>query len=176
MKEIRPEKQAILAEIRGLIEASSYMVLVGYKGLTVEAITSLRGRMRTAGSRVTVVRNTFLTKIIGEMGWGGAESLVKGPVAIVTGSGDVAEVSKILKEFAAESKIMVIKGGTMGGTVLSVEDVNDIAGLPSRHVMLATLVGAIAAPLTSLVGVMSQKVSSLLYVLKAVEGKKNNES
>lgn len=173
MKEIRPEKQAILAELKGIIEASSYMVLVGYNGLTVEAISNLRGRMRSAGSRVTVVRNTFLDRIIGEMGWSGADSLVKGPIAIVTGTGDMAEVAKVLKDFATESKIMVIKGGTMDGTVLSADDVNDIAGLPSRHVMLAIVVGAIAAPLTSVVGVMNQKVSSLLYVLKALEGKKN---
>lgn len=176
MKEIRPEKQAILAEIKGLIEASSYMVLVGYNGLTVEAITNLRGKMRSAGSRVTVVRNTFLARIIGDMGWSGAESLVKGPVAIITGTGDIAEVSKVLKDFAAESKIMVIKGGTMGSTVLSIDDVNEIAGLPNRHVMLGTVVRAIAAPLSAVAGVMNQKVSSLLYVLKAVEGKKNNES
>jgi large subunit ribosomal protein L10 len=173
MKEIRPEKKAILAEIKGLIEESSYMILVGYKGLTVEGITDLRSRVRPSGSRVTVVRNTFLQRIIDDMGWDGAKALVEGPVAIITGSGDVAGVSKILQTFATETKIMVIKGGTMGGDVLTADEVNEIASLPSRDVMLAITVGAIAAPLTAVVGVMNQKVSSLLYVLKAVESKKN---
>jgi len=173
MKEIRPEKKAILAEIRSLIEGSNYMILVGYNGLTVEGITDLRKRVRPSGSRVTVVRNTFLERIIDDLGWAGAESLVKGPVAIITGTGDMAEVSKILKNFANDSKIMVIKGGTMEGSVLSAADVEEIAELPTRHVMLARTVGAIAAPLSAIVGVMNQKVCSLLYVLKAVESKKN---
>lgn len=173
MKEIRPEKKAILAEIRGLIESSSYMILVGYNGLTVEGITDLRKRIRPSGSRLTVVRNTFLERIIGEMGWNGAESLVTGQVAIITGSGDMADVSKILKGFASETKIMVIKGGTMDGDVLSADDVNEIASLPGRHVMLGRAVGAIAAPLSAVVGVMNQKVCSLLYVLKSIESKKN---
>ncbi len=173
MKEIRPEKQAILAEIRGLIEGSNYMILVGYKGLTVEGISDLRSRVRPSGSRVTVVKNKFLERVIGDMGWDGATALVDGPVAIITGTGDMASVSKIIKGFATESKIIVIKGGTMGGDVLSADDVNEIASLPPRDVMLARTVGAIAAPLTSVVGVMSQKVSSLLYILKAVESKKN---
>lgn len=173
MKEIRPEKKAILAEIRGLIEESSYMILVGYNGLTVEGITDLRSRIRRSGARATVVRNKFLERIIGDLGWSGAESLVEGPVAIITGTGDVAEISKTLKTFATETKIMVIKGGTMDGAVLSAEDVDEMASLPSREVMLAKAVGAIAAPISSIVGVMNQKVSSLLYVLKAVESKKN---
>lgn len=173
MKEIRPEKQAILAEIRSLIEGSNYMILVGYKGLTVEGITDLRSRVRPSGSRVTVVKNKSLERIISDMGWAGAAALLDGPVAVITGTGDVAAVSKIIKGFATDSKIMVIKGGTMGGTVLSAADIEEIAGLPSRDVMLARTVGAIAAPLTALVGVMNQKVCSLLYILKAVESKKN---
>lgn len=173
MKEIRPEKKAILAEIRGHVESSTYMILVGYKGLTVESITDLRNRVRPQGSRVTVVKNTLLERIIGDLGWGGAGQFIEGPVAIITGTGDVAEVSKILKNFATESKIMVIKGGAMESTVLSADDVNEIASLPSRQVMLARAVGAIAAPLTSLVSVMNQKVGSLVYILKAIETKKN---
>jgi large subunit ribosomal protein L10 len=173
MKEIRPEKRAILAEMRGLIEGSDYMILIGYMGLTVEAITDLRKRVRPSGSRVTVVRNKLLERVIGDMGWKGAEELVKGPVAIITGTGDVAEISKVLKAFAGESKIMFIKGGTMDGAVLSAQDVDAIASLPPRKVMLAKTVGAIAAPLSAIVGVMNQKVCSLLYVLKAVESKKN---
>ena len=119
MKEIRPEKKAILAEIRGLIESSSYMILVGYDGLTVEGLTDLRNRIRPSGSRLTVVRNTFLERIVGDLGWDGAESMIKGQVAIITGTDEMANVSKILKGFATETKIMVIKGGTMDGDVLS---------------------------------------------------------
>ena len=122
---------------------------------------------------MTVVRNTFLEKIVGDLGWDGATGLIEGPVAIITGTGDVAEVSKVLKTFATETKIMVIKGATMDGAVLSAEDVDEMASLPSRNVMLGKTVGAIAAPLSAIVGVMNQKVSSLLYVLKAVESKKN---
>jgi large subunit ribosomal protein L10 len=173
MKEIRPEKKAILAEIRGLIESSSYMILVGYNGLTVEGLTDLRNRIRPSGSRLTVVRNTFLERIIGDLGWDGAASMIKGQVAIITGTDEMANVSKILKGFATETKIMVIKGGTMDGDVLSADDVNEIASLPGRHVMLGMAVGAIAAPLSAVVGVMNQKVCSLLYVLKSIESKKN---
>jgi large subunit ribosomal protein L10 len=101
------------------------------------------------------------------------EDLLKGPTAVVFGADDVAETAKALKAFAAANdKMPVVKGGWMDGRALNAADVEILATLPSKKVMQGMLVGTIAAPMSNLVGVMSQKLASLVYVLNAVKEKK----
>ena len=99
---------------------------------------------------------------------------LSGPTAVVTGSGDIAEVAKALVAFIKGHDKASVKGGSFEGQLLSVADVNELTTIPPRQVLYAMLAGTLAAPMSQLVGVFSQKLCSLLYVLKAAEEKKNN--
>ena len=153
------------------------MLFVGYKGMSVEQFYDLRGRLRKKGSRLQVVKNSVLTHAARELNWEGGAVGVDGPMAVIFGSGDVIEITKLIMDFGAgNKKLPVPKGGRLGKLVLSVADVEALSKMPAREIILGQVVGTVAAPLTRLVGVLNQKVLSLLYVLKAVEEKKSKAS
>lgn len=174
---MRPEKESMVAAIKGILEHAGFVFLVDYRGLTVEQLAELRAKLRAFESRMTVVKNSLLGRAAVTADDGADLSgLLDGPTAMVCGTGDASATAKALTAFIKEAKLPVLKGGQLGAQLLSVDDVEAIAKIPPREVLYGQLVGTIAAPMTQLVGVMNQKVSSLLYVLKAVEDKKKEES
>jgi large subunit ribosomal protein L10 len=165
-KNIRPEKRAIYSEVQDSVAGALYMILADYTGMTMPETTEFKKQLRDADANVKVVKNRMLQLIAKDLG------PVTGPTAMVFGEGDVVEVAKILKKFSAGKNKPVLKGGLLEGAVLSAEDVVALAKLPGKKELQAKLVGTLAAPMTQLVGVMNQKVCSLLYVLNAVREKK----
>lgn len=158
--------------VRGWLDAE-YTLLVDYRGLTVKDMAEFRGHLRSSGASCRVVKNSLLGRAGAERGWAASGSLLTGPTAIITG-GDVMEVSRLLKTFAKGRGLPAAKGGILGDRMLSAGDVVALAEIPSRDVLLGAVVGTLAAPMSNLVGVMSQKLSSLLYVLRAVEEKRKS--
>jgi len=171
---MRPEKAAIAETFKQHLSGAEYMIFADYRGLTVQQAEDLRGRLAQAETTMLVIRNRQFAHVAREMDLSDLAEQVTGPTAIFFGSGDVVQASKILSTFARETELPVIKLGTLEGKILSKEDVNELARLPSRDVLLAQVVGTIAAPMTQVVGVMQQKVTSLLYVLQAAADKKSN--
>jgi len=169
---MRPEKTAMLKEVQGHLESSGFAILVDYRGLTVEEFTALRGQLREQGSRVQVVRNAFFRRAATDLGRPVEANALEGPTAMIWGDGDVTQVAKTLKTFAKQFQRPVVKGGLLGARALSSADVEEMAGMPSREVMLGRFVGTVAAPMTQLVGVMNQKLLSLLYALQAAAEKR----
>jgi large subunit ribosomal protein L10 len=170
-KKIRPEKQAMYNEVQENVSGALYMLLADYKGMTMPETDEFKKLLRGANARVKVVKNSMLNRISSEMGCGLSGQL-SGSTAVIFGEGDVVEVAKILKKFSGDKNKPTVKGGVLEGAVLSSKDVADLAGLPGKKELQAKLVGTIAAPMTQLVGVMNQKVCSLLYVLNAACAKK----
>ena len=150
------------------------MILADYRGLNVAKTEELRRRLRGVKAQFQVVQNRVFTHVSRELSVGGFDKLT-GPSAMVFGKGDVVQAAKILKDFVRENQLPVVKVGSLQGVVLSAGDIEQLAGMPSRETLLAMLVGTIAAPLSGLVGVMQQKVASVLYVLKAVQEKKEKQ-
>jgi len=169
---MRPEKQAIINEIRARLEGRSYVILADCRGLTAEQMKELRGRLKEAQAGLMVVKNSLFGLAVRELGWDGIERFLQGPTAMIAGSGDITSLCKILKEYTKANNLPVVKGGRLGGLVLSPNDVEALASVPSREVLLGQLVGTLAAPLQQLVGVMSRKISSLAVVLNAIAEKK----
>ena len=165
-KNLRPEKQAIFNEVQENVSGALYMILADYNGMNMPETTEFKKQLRGANAQVQVVKNRMLNRICEDL------APVTGPTALVFGDGDVVEVAKILRKFSAEKEKPVLKGGVLEGTVLSAEDVIALAKLPGKKELQAKLVGTLAAPMTQVVGVMNQKVCSLLYVLNAVREKK----
>lgn len=142
--------------------------MVDCRGMKVEGMTDLRVRLRQAGGRMQVVKNSYIKVATGALGMPDVSSLIKGPTAVIVGQGDVAALAKTVTDYVKENKMPVIKGGVMGAQTLKTQDIESIANLPSREVLLAMAIGTMEAPIRNLVGVMHQKVASLLYALKAV--------
>jgi large subunit ribosomal protein L10 len=169
---MRPEKQSIYEEITARINGSSFVLVAEYRGMKVDQFSELRRQLRKSGARMQVVKNRFLRLIMRDKGWSGLDPSLKGQSAIVTGT-DVVQAAKVIKLFSRTGGLPVMKSGVMGNLILTSEQVVALAELPSREVLLGQVVGTVAAPLSRLVGVLKQKVSTIVYVLKAVEDKKN---
>ncbi|MEI6787031.1 MAG: 50S ribosomal protein L10 [bacterium] len=169
---MRPEKQSIYEEITARINGSSFVLVAEYRGMKVDQFSELRRQLRKSGARMQVVKNRFLRLIMRDKGWSGLDPSLKGQSAIVTGT-DVVQAAKVIKLFSRTGGLPVMKSGVMGNVILTSEQVVALAELPSREVLLGQVVGTVAAPLSRLVGVLKQKVSTIVYVLKAVEDKKN---
>lgn len=170
---MRPEKQSIYNEVGAQMRGGEYVVLADYKGMTVVRIAELRNRLAKVGAQFHVVKNTFLEKLIVEAGWGKPDANdLRGPTAMVTGPGDICEAIKILQAFKQECKMPELKFGILEHSILTGQDVQALGKLPPKSVLHAILAGTLASPLVGLVGVMQQKVASLLYVLQAAVDKK----
>ena len=168
---MRPEKVSIVGEMRKRVADSEFVILVNCGSLSVESTTELKKQLREAGANLHVVPNRLFRLIAREMGWSAVEADLKGPTAIIVGEDDI-RTAKVVKKFVAENEKAQIKSAISLNAYLSREKVLELADLPSREVMLSMVVGTIAAPMSRLVCVMNQKLSSLLYVLKAIEQKK----
>jgi large subunit ribosomal protein L10 len=171
-KNIRPEKQAMAAELKGKISGSLYVLLADFGGMNMPATNDLRGQLRAADAEFHIVKNRVFATVAKGVGLDLSDDLLKGHTGMITGSGDVVEVAKLLKKFAKGSESRSLKGGAFEGKCLSASDVDALAELPPKQVLQSMLVGTLAAPMTNLVGVMDQKVASLVYVLAAVQRKK----
>src|SRR5215217_9146224 len=149
MENPRPEKIAVVAEVRERLEAADAALLTEYRGLNVKALADLRRQLRPTGE-YKIYKNTLVRFAAREIGAGELEALLTGPTAIAFVTGDAAAVAKTLRDYARTNQNLVVKGGLLGGKVLSAADVQALADLPSREVMLSRLAGAFQAPLVKL--------------------------
>ncbi|MEY2599232.1 MAG: hypothetical protein RLZZ253_502 [Verrucomicrobiota bacterium] len=163
---MRPEKSNIVSDLNLKLNASPFLFVTDYSGLTVDKFGELRNRLAGVGARCHVVKNTFLRLAAKDAGYPELGEL-SGQTAIVVGDKDVAAAAKVLKGFHGEFKKPVVKTGVVDRLVVSSEQISAIADLPSREVLLATLLGVLQAPATQLVRVLNEPASSLARVLKA---------
>lgn len=170
---MRSEKIAILNEVIERVQASDFCFVLNYGGLRVSQMAALRQELARSQARLLVVKNSYLGKIAAQRGWADISAMLTGPTAIVTGSGDVAEVAKQLVEFVKKNDKAAVKGATLDAAALTAADVAALAKLPSKDAMRAALLGTLLAPATSLVRVLNAPLLDLLYALKAYEEKKN---
>jgi large subunit ribosomal protein L10 len=166
----RPDKRAAVTEIAELFRNSSATVLTEYRGLTVSQLKELRTSL---GSSTTyaVVKNT-LTKIAArDAGVEGIDEWLEGPSAIAFVEGDPVEAAKGLRAFAKNHPALVIKGGTMEGKLLSAAEINRLADLESREVLLSKMAGAMNASLQQAVSLFAAPLSQTARVVEALRAK-----
>jgi large subunit ribosomal protein L10 len=163
---MHPDKATIVEDLQSKLNASPFLFVADYTGLKVDQFSELRTRLWNAGARCHVVKNTFLRRAAKAAGLPELADL-KGQTAIVVGDKDVAAAAKVLKTFAAEFKKPEVRTGVVDRLVVSKEQIAAIADLPSREVLLATLLGVLNAPASKLVRVLNEPASSLARLLKA---------
>jgi large subunit ribosomal protein L10 len=166
----RPDKASSVAELTDHFRTSHAAVLTEYRGLTVAQLKTLR---RTLGSTVTyaVVKNT-LTKIAAkEAGVTGVDDLLAGPSAIAFVRGDAVDAAKVIRNFSKENPALVIKGGYLDGAVLTAADINKIADLESREVLLSKLAGAMKAKQSQAAALFAAPLAKTARALGALQSK-----
>jgi len=164
----RPEKVAVVDEVRGRLDAASAAILTEYRGLTVKDLAGLRRTLREAGGEYGIYKNTLVRFAARDLGLDSLEELLVGPTAIAFVDGDAAAVAKTLRDFARTNPNLVVKGGLLGAKVLSAADAGALAELPSRDLLLAQLAGAVAAPLQTFAGLLQALPRNLAYGLQAL--------
>lgn len=156
-------KKVAVAEIVERFKAAQSVVVVSYSGLTVEQVTNLRKLCREQDVHYVVLKNRLVVRALQELGIEGLDPILEGPNAFVFGNKDVTNAPKIVNDFIEKNKLtsLEIKGGLMGTEVMDVAAVKGLAALPSRDELLATLVGCLQSPVSSLVAVLDEIAEKL---------------
>lgn len=165
------EKKAAVAEISAQVAGAQAIVLAEYRGLEVGEMTELRKKARASGVYLRVLKNTLARRAVAESPFKGLSDQMVGPLAYGI-SRDPVAVAKVLYEFAKGNEKFVIKAGAMANTVMSPKQVADLAKLPSREQLLATLVGTMQAPVVKLVRTMNEVPGKFVRALAAVRDQK----
>lgn len=170
-----PDKINDVAELKEKIAASEVAIMTRYVGINVAQVTNLRKRLREAEVDYKVYKNTLATRALNELGLGEAAQFMEGPTAWAF-SKDPVTPAKILREFTATSKFVAMQGGVLAGRVVTKEQLDSLATLPSRDQLLAQVVGTIAMPLRNLLGVLNAVPRDLVSVLDEIRKKKEAEA
>ena len=170
---MRPEKASIVSDLSEKLTRSPFLLVTDYQRMKVDHFGELRNRLAPAGAEVRVVKNSFLKRAMADSGMPDVADKLTGQTAIVMGEKDVAPVAKILKAFAAEFKIAALKIGVIDKAVMSTSDVEALAELPSREILLAQLLGLFQAPATRLVRVLNEPAAAFARLL-AAKGEKGD--
>jgi large subunit ribosomal protein L10 len=164
----RPEKVAVVDEVRGRLADAHATILTEYRGLTVAELAQLRRALAAVGCDYKVYKNTLVKLAVADGPAAGLAELLQGPTAIAFVSGEISAVAKALRDYARANPNLVVKGGMHAEGLLSAGELTVLADLPSREVLLARLAGAIAAPMQQLAGLLQALPRNLAYGLSAL--------
>ncbi|GFG83524.1 50S ribosomal protein L10 [Mycolicibacter algericus] len=171
----RADKTAAVADIVEQFNDSTATVITEYRGLTVANLAELR-RSLGGSATYTVAKNTLVKRAASEAGIEGLDELFAGPTAIAFVRGEPVDAAKAIKKFAKDHKALVIKGGYMDGHALTVAEVERIADLESREVLLAKLAGAMKGNLSKAAGLFAAPASQMARLAAALQEKKPAEA
>jgi len=173
MENPRPDKVAVVEEVRGRLEGADAVLLTEYRGLKVTELGALRSAMRSAGGEYKIYKNTLVRLAARELGIDLDDVLV-GPTALAFVStktdgspGDIASVAKAVQDFSKGQPLLVLKGGLLGDKVLDSDGAKALASLPTASEVYARLAGAVNGNARGLASVISGVHRSLAYVLQA---------
>lgn len=162
------EKTTLIEHLLEKVNASPFLFVVDYTGLTVDKFEALRKLLRGAGAEMHVFKNTLVKKAAERAGYPSEiGSALTGQSAVVTGEKDVCAAAKVMKNFSEEFKKPQVKAGVLDGKYLDAKGINALADLPSREVLLGQLLGVLQAPASTLVRLLNEPAASLARVLKA---------
>lgn len=164
----RPEKVAVVDEVRERFESSTAVLLTEYRGINVTDMSTLRRALRAAGGEYKIYKNTLVRLAVADLGVDGLTELLVGPTALAFVDDDAAAVAKALKDFKGTNENLIIKGALLGGDLLSESQVMALASLPSRDQLLAKFAGGLQAPMSQFAALLNATVSKFAYALQAL--------
>lgn len=165
-------KEQVVAELVAKMADAKAAYLVDYRGINVEEANTLRGELLKAGVEYRVVKNTLLKLAIKGTANECLSDQLSGPTALTIVNDDPIASAKVLSDFAKKVKAFELKCGVLDGKLLSIADINALADLPSREVLLAKMLSTMNAPVSNFVGVLAAVNRSLVQVLAAIKDQK----
>lgn len=171
----KSEKIADVAELKERLEKSHVAILTKYVGIKAGQVTELRRRLREAGVEFKVFKNTLASRALDELGLSGASKFMEGPTAWAFCADPVAP-AKALRDFNKEVPVVEMSGGILEGKVVTKAQLDALATLPPREVLLGQVVGTIAAPIRNLVSVIAANQRNLVNVLDQIRKQKEEGS
>jgi large subunit ribosomal protein L10 len=162
-----PRKIETVAELTDVLGRSRLTILTDYRGLSVAELQNLRSQLRPHNAEVRVAKNTLTAIAARANNLEVIESQLTGPTALVTAYDDPVQPAKIVSDFARTSRILQIRAALLEGALIGTSEIESLATLPSREVLVGRVVGGLASPLYGIVGVLAGPIRSLQYVLEA---------
>lgn len=174
----KSEKIQLANELKDKFSKAKVALFADYKGLTSPQADELRRQIRSTKGEVRVLKNN-IGRIVAKDATMGSEMSgffegVVGPTMVAFSYGDIAATAKVLHKFSQDNEALKLKESLMGNKRISAGEIEELAKLPAREVLLAKALGALNAPATNFVGVLAAVPRSLLNVLVAIEGKKKD--
>lgn len=168
----RSQKEQVVARLNQCFTETQAVFVADFKGIGMEALGALRLKIREAGGDFQVAKNTLIKIAAKDTPVSKLDDLMVGNNALANTSGDPAALAKVLSDFAKNNDKFVIKAGLLGDKVLNIAQVKALASLPSREVMLGTLLGTMNAVPTGFVRVLAAVPQKLVYALAAIRDQK----
>lgn len=169
-------KAGTVEALKAAIAAQRGAVVAEYRGLKVSEITALRKKLRAVDAEVKVVKNTLIKRASEGTPFEGLSAHFSGPTAVAFAHGDPVAMAKVMKEFAAATPKVTLRAGFAEGKTLSAREVETLASIPSRQILLGRLVGSLASPITRLAQAFSGPPRKLVYVLESIRKQKPAEA
>lgn len=172
----REKKAQIIDSLQGMFSRCNVAILTDYRGLSTAELDAMRRKLREAGIDYKVVKNTLAQFAVKRVGWDAVADSFAGPVAVALGYGEISEPAKVLVDYIRTSKsTLSIKGGFLGDRLLTSRDVQTLAVLPTRGVLISQVMAGIQSPIVTLVSVLAAPIRGVMGVLQAriqqLEGK-----
>lgn len=168
----REEKAAVVEELVATLDTAKIAIIADYKGLTVSTLQELRRELKSSNAEIRVTKNTLLRRAISGTPFEAIDEHLQGTTALAVSFDDPVAPAKILSNFAKDHEDLAVKGGVLDGKVLSVEDLQALAKLPSREALLGQTLSVMQAVPTSFVRVLGAVPQSLVYTLQAIKDQK----
>jgi len=171
-------KQYKIDRVQELVQRlneKSNLILTNYSGIKVSMLSELRNKLREKGAEYKVVKNTLFKRALKDAGYQEIDDHLKGPIGVVFSENDLSEISKILKEFKKEQEKFSFSLGIMDKVIYNEEQINRIADIPSKEVLLAQIMSLINSSASSIAMAINQTIAAVPRGIKAV-AEKNSQS
>ena len=165
-------KRQAVTDLAEMLRDSSALAVADYRGLTVSEMHTVRRSLRANGVSLKVAKNRLLKIAADEAGLAELKPMLEGPTAIAATNGDEVSLARALQDAFRPYKVVTVRGGLLGGQPINAADLQRLASLPGREVLLGRLASGMAAPLTGMAGVLAANIRNLIGVLSAVADQK----
>lgn len=172
----RAAKKQFVDDMESKLQRSQIVILMNYSGLTVEEMNNIRRKVEPSGVEFKVVKNTLVSHAMERVGISGLDAHLVGPTGVFLAFGDPVGPVKALTELLKTNEKLQVKAAWLSGRILNLDDVKQLANMPSREVLLGQLLGTLQAPMAQLVGVLSAVPGNFIGVLQAYKDKLGQDS